>query len=391
MLYQVIILACLAVFLTNLILNLKSLKTPHADSKVPQPAPLISILVPARDEEENIRTCVASLQKQDYPNFEILVLDDNSTDATAEIVNEMAAEDSRIRLIRGEPLPEDWAGKPFACYQLAQEAKGSWLLFIDADTIHEPHMLRSVLALALEEKTSLLSGFPRQLAESLPQKIVIPVFYFIILGWLPLWWLHRARKPKPSMAIGQFFLFPRDEYWRIGGHKTVQGRIVEDMWMGIEISKRGGRHIAVDLSPVVSCNMYKDLKSAWRGLGRVDILDNRHGAGSASRTGTGSLLFLHRAVLLALERLFRHAGTVLMARDSHLPDSRDAVHALAGGQPLPGTCSIPLVPPLRHTVLFSQCAVFRGEVAGGGRRHLERTVLRQGIDDRVIKGAGAPL
>ena len=196
MLYQVIILVGLAVFLTNLILNLKSLKTPDANSKVPQPAPLISVLVPARDEEENIRTCLESLQKQDYPNFEILVLDDNSTDNTAAIVSEMAAKDSRIRLIRGEPLPEDWAGKPFACYQLAQEAKGLWLLFVDADTIHEPHMLRSVLALAIEQKTSLLSGFPRQLANSLPQKIVIPVIYFILLGWMPLWWLHRARKAE---------------------------------------------------------------------------------------------------------------------------------------------------------------------------------------------------
>jgi chlorobactene glucosyltransferase len=268
MLYQVIILVGLAAFLVNLLLNLKSLKTPDVNSKVPQPAPLISVLIPARDEKDNIRTCLESLQKQDYPNFEILVLDDNSTDDTADIVTELASRDSRIRLLRGQPLPEDWAGKPFACYQLAQEAKGLWLLFVDADTIHEPHMLRSVLSLALEQKTSLLSGFPRQLAGSLPQKIVIPVMYFIMLGWLPLWWLHRARKPKPSMAIGQFFLFPRDEYWRIGGHKAVQARIVEDIWMGIEVSRHGGRHVAVDLSPVVSCNMYRDIGSMWHGLGK---------------------------------------------------------------------------------------------------------------------------
>jgi chlorobactene glucosyltransferase len=267
-LYQVIIAIVLAAFLINLLLNLKNLKTPNSNAKVPRPAPLISILVPARDEEDNIRTCLESLQRQDYLNFEILVLDDNSTDNTAAIVAEMASKDSRIRLINGQPLPEDWAGKPFACYQLAQEAKGMWLLFVDADTIHEPNMLRSVLSLALEQKASLLSGFPRQLANSLPQKIVIPVFYFILLGWLPLWWLHRSRKPKPSMAIGQFFLFPRDEYWRIGGHKAVQSRIVEDIWMGMEISRRGGRHIAVDLSPVVSCNMYHDVGAAWHGFGK---------------------------------------------------------------------------------------------------------------------------
>lgn len=268
MIYQIIIAALLVIFAVNLLLNLRSLRTPDTKSKVPQPAPLISVLIPARDEEENIRICLESLRKQDYPNYEIVVLDDNSSDNTAAIVNEMASADKRIQLYYGEPLPDDWAGKPYACYQLAQKAQGSWLLFVDADTIHAPHMLRSVLALATELKTSLLSGFPRQLATSLAVKIGIPVMYFILLGWLPLWWLHRARKPKPSMAIGQFFLFSRDEYWRIGGHQAVHDKIVEDLWMGIEVTQHGGRHIAVDLSPVVSCHMYRDIGSMWHGLGR---------------------------------------------------------------------------------------------------------------------------
>jgi chlorobactene glucosyltransferase len=265
-LYQVIIAIGLVVFLLNLLLNLRSLKVPRHDSKVPGSAPLISILVPARDEEENIGACLESLQKQDYPNFEVLVLDDNSVDNTAGIVERIAAKDSRIELIRGEPLPEDWAGKPFACYQLAKRARGSWLLFVDADTTHAPHMLRSVLALALMLKTSLLSGFPRQLASSLPQKIAIPVLYFVILSWLPLWWLQRSGRPKPSLAIGQFLLFPREDYWRIGGHRAVKSRILEDVWLGIEINRSGGRHMAVDLSPVVSCNMYRNLGAMWEGF-----------------------------------------------------------------------------------------------------------------------------
>jgi chlorobactene glucosyltransferase len=268
MLYQIIIAAGLVIFLVNLILNLKNLRKPDIDSKIPQGAPLISVLIPARDEETNIRNCLESLQKQDYSDYEILVLDDNSEDSTADIVAGMAAADKRIRLIHGEPLPDDWAGKPFACYQLAKKARGSWLLFVDADTIHAPHMLRSVLDLALKSKASMLSGFPRQMAETLPLKIVMPLMYFVILGWLPLWWLQRSKTPKPSLAIGQFILFPRDEYWRIGGHKVVQSRIVEDVWLGIEIGRHGGRHVAVDLSTVVSCNMYRDIGAAWQGLGR---------------------------------------------------------------------------------------------------------------------------
>jgi chlorobactene glucosyltransferase len=268
MLYQVIIAAGLVVFLLNLILNLRSLRTPRTDSKVPDPAPLVSILVPARNEEANIRACLESLQKQDYPNFEVLVLDDNSADSTAEIVREMAAKDSRIRLITGAPLPEDWAGKPFACQQLARNAGGLWLLFVDADTIHEAHMLRAVLSTAMELKTSMLSGFPRQLANSLPQKIAVPLIYFIIIGWAPLWWIHRSRATRPSVAIGQFFLFSREEYWRIGGHEVVKSRILEDIWMGIEVSRHGGRHVAIDLSSVVSCNMYSSAAAMWHGLVR---------------------------------------------------------------------------------------------------------------------------
>ena len=268
MLYQVLIAAGLAIFLGNLVLNLKHIRVPDSRAAVPGRAPLISVLVPARDEEANIGACLKSLLCQDYPAFEVLVLDDNSEDNTAAIVGDMAARDRRLRLLRGLPLPEDWAGKPFACHQLAERARGSWLLFVDADTTHAPHMLRSVLAIAMETKASLLSGFPRQLADTLPLKIVMPLMYFVILGWLPLWWLQRPGHIRPSLAIGQFMLFPAAEYRRIGGHKAVQSRIVEDVWMGIETNRRGGRHIVVDLSTVVSCDMYRSLAAAWGGLGR---------------------------------------------------------------------------------------------------------------------------
>jgi chlorobactene glucosyltransferase len=268
MLYQVIIIIGLCIFLINIVLNLRSLKVPRLDSKIAEPAPLVSVLIPARDEEASIATCLLSLQKQDYPNYEVLVLNDNSTDNTAAIVSKIATEDERIKLFNGEQLPEGWAGKPFACHQLAKKAKGSWLLFVDADTIHAPHMLRSVIAQAAEMKVSLLSGFPRQMANNLSQKIAVPVIYFIILSLFPMWWLQRFKKPKPSVAIGQFLLFPREEYWRIGGHEAVKSKILEDIWLGIEISRHGGRHLAIDLSSVVSCDMYKTLGSMWQGLTR---------------------------------------------------------------------------------------------------------------------------
>jgi chlorobactene glucosyltransferase len=266
MLYQLIIAGGLVLFMFNLFLNLRTLKRPRPDSPLPESAPLISVMVPARDEEANIETCLRSLTSQDYPNFEILVIDDHSSDNTAAIVKRMAAEDGRIRFFRSEPLPEGWAGKPFACYQLARQARGSWLLFVDADTIHAPHMLRSVLPVAIEGRIGMLSGFPRQLANSLPQKIAIPVLYFVIMAWLPIWWLHRSKKPRPSLAIGQFLLFPREAYWKIGGHRAVKSRIIEDVWLGVEINRSGSRHIAIDLSPVVACNMYHDVGAMCEGF-----------------------------------------------------------------------------------------------------------------------------
>jgi chlorobactene glucosyltransferase len=268
MIYQAIVAVLLVVFAINLILNLRALRRPDRNSKIPEPAPLVSVLIPARNEEENIETCLKSLQKQDYSNLEVLVLDDNSTDRTAELVERIADKDDRIKLLKGQPLPEGWAGKPFACYQLAEKAKGSWLLFVDADTNHAPHMLRSTVALALELKPSLLSGFPRQLAVSIPEKIGMPVLYFVIMSWMPLWWIQRSKEPKPSLAVGQFLLFSREDYWRIGGHKAVGSRILEDVWLGVETVRHGGRHIAIDLSSMVSTRMYQGMRGMWEGLVR---------------------------------------------------------------------------------------------------------------------------
>ena len=168
MAYHIVIASGLVVFILSLVLNLRALKRPSANAAIAEPAPLVSVLIPARDEEANIEKCPQSLREQDYPSYEILVLDDGSSHGTAGIVSRMAAGDSRIRLLRGEPLAEGWAGKPFACHQLARKARGAWLLFVDADTVHSPGMLRGVLALALRLKASLLSGFPRQLASTLP-------------------------------------------------------------------------------------------------------------------------------------------------------------------------------------------------------------------------------
>lgn len=263
--YETIILSVLILCLINLVLNLRFLMKLQSGHKFGEYAPLVSILVPARNEEGNIEACLRSLMEQDYPNYEVIVLDDNSSDSTADVVLRTAGCDNRIKFMYGEPLPEGWAGKPFACYQLARQANGEWLQFVDADTKHENHMLSSIMKIALDSKPSLISGFPRQLAPSLAQKIAIPVLYFVILGWLPLWWLQRANH-RPALAIGQFLMFNKEEYWKFGGHEAVRAQILEDVWLGYEVYKNKGKHLLVDLSPVVSCTMYRDLSTMWEGF-----------------------------------------------------------------------------------------------------------------------------
>jgi len=255
----------LSVLLINLLLNLRALhKLGSEKGRLPVDLPCISILIPARNEEEDIVPCLDSLRKQDYPAYEILVLDDNSTDRTAERVAEIAARDPRVKLIRGKPLLQGWAGKPYACYQLAAQAKGTWLLFTDADTIHAPAMLSSAMAYAHEHRLSLISGLPLQKTVSFSQRVAVPAMYFLILCGMPLWWVQGARRPRPGLVIGQFIFVSAADYHEVGGHEAVRSKILEDIWLGFTMARHGKRMGVVDLSGMVS-GEFGDL---WEGFGK---------------------------------------------------------------------------------------------------------------------------
>lgn len=265
MIYYEIVTLIILLTLLNLIINLKYLRKPTSNYTLDS-MPMVSILIPARDEEANIGTCLESLCRQDYPNFEILVLDDNSTDATAAVVESVASKDRRVRLIRGQPLPQGWTGKSFACHQLALQARGDWLLFTDADTTHEPHMLRAILSTAMQSESALISGFPRQRTDSIAEQVAIPLLYFILLSWVPFWLLQRSSKPRTTIAIGQFMFFRTQDYWKAGGHEKVKSKILEDVALGIAITRHGMRQTALDLSSVVSTRMYCRISGIWEGF-----------------------------------------------------------------------------------------------------------------------------
>jgi len=281
LLLHVVILSILVASLLGLGINLLFFRSLAA---IPSPVShgRVSVLVPARDEERSIGECISSLLAQDYPDFEVLVLDDSSDDRTAEITRGIMAGAPRHRLLAGAALPEGWTGKNWACHQLSQAATGAWLLFTDADTVHSPGALSAALAMAAGTRADLLSAWPRLITLTLGEKLVIPVLHVIAIGWFPITGL-RFLQSRPRLAAripswilrswgganGQFMLFRRDAYERIGGHASVRDHIVEDVALGREIARRipeGMRLVNCDASRLIDCRMYRSFREVCDGF-----------------------------------------------------------------------------------------------------------------------------
>jgi len=266
--YQISITLILGLILLNLFHNLRVLAKPARDGPLPDPVPLVSILIPARNEVRNIVTCLRSLLAQDYPALEILVLDDHSEDGTDVLVAGLAAQDPRLKLLRSRALPEGWHGKAYACHQLAEQAQGEWLLFTDADTIHAPDTVSSVLRTAVVQKGDLISFMPQIITKTFWERVVLPLINFPLLTFLPLGKVNRQGDPRFSAALGPFMFFRRSCYLRLGGHAAVRDAIVEDMWLGRLVKAVGGRLLFMDGSDLVRVRFYRGLREAWKGLSK---------------------------------------------------------------------------------------------------------------------------
>ena len=192
--------------------------------------PSLSIIIPARDEAANIGECLECIRRLEYPEgaLEVVVVDDNSADATASIVDDHAAYDQCIRLVTAEPLPKGWMGKSHACWQGVQVASGEWLLFVDADTYLQPPAACAALDYALREGREFLSVIPFQRIVSLQERIVLPG---VFLGFASAIDFKRVNDPNDPFAIanGQFLLFRRDAYERIGGHQAIRAETSDDL------------------------------------------------------------------------------------------------------------------------------------------------------------------
>jgi chlorobactene glucosyltransferase len=230
--------------------------------------PRVSILVPARNEEVNIESCVRSLVCQDYPDFEVLVLDDNSQDHTGQILARLTAEFPRLHVIHGRPLPSGWIGKHWACHQLAQGAGGELLLFTDADTRHRPQGLRHSVEALLSQKADLLSVLPHEEVVSWPEQLVVPMIAWSIFAFLPLALAYRLRMPMLSSTIGQFMLFRRSAYQEVGGYAAVRQEVVDDIALGQRVKAAGLRWRLADGQSTVTCRMYRNFGEVWEGFSK---------------------------------------------------------------------------------------------------------------------------
>ena len=223
--------------------------------------PLVSVIVPARDEERNIERCLSSIARSEYARFEIIVVDDRSGDRTAELAGGIAAGNAgAVRLVRGEPLPEGWFGKPWACHQGVGEAHGDILLFTDADTIHAPDLLARAVAALRGEEADALSLAGRQILGSFWERVVQPqVLLLVVLSISALGRRCTAERWREGFMNGQFIMVRRGAYEDVGGHGSVRNEVVEDVRFAQVLCRSGKRVFLFAADTAFHTRMYRSL------------------------------------------------------------------------------------------------------------------------------------
>lgn len=228
---------------------------------------LISVLIPARNEENNIARLLDALQKLNN-NIEILVCNDHSTDKTEEIISRYQTTDQRIRLIESEVLPKGWLGKNHACYQLAKQASGKYLLFIDADVVISGNIIADAVSYAKKHKLGLLSVFPKQVLLTTGEKKAVPLMNYILLTLLPLIFVRMSPFKSHTAANGQFMLFESKTYFELEPHKQFKNSAVEDIAIS-KFYKRQKIKIACLIGEErIQCRMYDSYKDALNGFSK---------------------------------------------------------------------------------------------------------------------------
>lgn len=262
-----LVLLALAAFPAVLtLMNLATLRaTPR---RRPQAETLVSILIPARNEAENIGPALdCALASMDVP-VEILVMDDGSTDATAQIVRAYASRDPRVRLLTAPPLEDGWTGKVHACHHLAQAARGTHFLFTDADVRLSPHAAALLAGHAQASDAKLVSAVPRQVMHSLGELLIVPTINILLLSYLPMGFMRLSRDPGLGAACGQLILVERQAYRETGGHGAIRSLIHDGIQLARLFRRKGFMTDLVPGERLASCRMYRTFNEAWAGFAK---------------------------------------------------------------------------------------------------------------------------
>jgi len=261
------VLLALAAFPAALaVMNLATLRaTPRHR---PQGDALVSVLIPARNEAANIGPALDAARASMGVPVEILVMDDGSTDATAEIVRAHAARDPRVRLLTAPPLAEGWTGKVHACHHLAQAAHGTHLLFTDADVRLAPQAAAILAGHAQASDAKLVSAVPRQIMHSPGEWLIVPTINFLLLGYLPMGFMRRSGDPGLGAACGQLILVEAEAYRATGGHAAIRSLIHDGIQLARLFRRRGHMTDLVPGERLASCRMYRGFGEAWAGFAK---------------------------------------------------------------------------------------------------------------------------
>ena len=230
------------------------------------PLPAVSVLIPARNEAEGIADAVRAVLASTGVTFEVVIMDDGSTDATAEIVQAMAVQDPRVRLERAPALPAGWNGKQHACWAAAHTARHPVMCFVDADVRLRPECLDRMAAF-LEGK-SLVSGFPQQITGTSLEWMLLPLIHFVLLGFLPMSRMRASTDPALAAGCGQFMMVRRDDYFACGGHSGIKLTMHDGLRLPRLFREAGLRTDLADLTNLATCRMYTNASQVWNGLAK---------------------------------------------------------------------------------------------------------------------------
>jgi chlorobactene glucosyltransferase len=322
--------------------NLRDLPVPstnQAETSLPKVSlPKVSLLVPARNEASNLEHLLPSLIAQDYPDLEIIVLDDHSSDGTLAVIRRYAELDSRLLPIAGADLPRGWLGKPHACQQLSRAASGDLLIFTDADTIWAADAVSLIINAFASGQADALCAWPEQECSDPLSRLLQPLQQWSLMAFLPLTLVPARRFPLAVAANGQCLAFRRETYTQIGGHTGVRSSVIEDMALARNVKNARGRFGLFNAAGVIRTRMYGSVGEAFEGYAK-----NVFPAFGASRLAfmavmlTNLILFVAPWIWLLLQPGLEPAFAVLCSllprvlsdRASHYPRGLSLLHPIA--------------------------------------------------------------